>query len=92
MVMNLEDLKRYMQLAIVEPLDHKVGSCFLGELTCKNLDLDVPELKGKITTTENLAVFVWQKLHEVMLTEHASLLFRVEIQETPKNTVIYEGE
>jgi 6-pyruvoyltetrahydropterin/6-carboxytetrahydropterin synthase len=56
----------------------------------QNLDLDVPELRGKITTTENVAVFVWQNLSQVM--PDPSILFRVVIHETQKNAVIYEGE
>uniref|UniRef100_A0A6B2LQN8 6-pyruvoyl tetrahydrobiopterin synthase n=1 Tax=Arcella intermedia TaxID=1963864 RepID=A0A6B2LQN8_9EUKA len=77
MVINLVDLKSCIQKAVVEPLDHK------------NLDLDVPGLKGTITTTENLAIFIWNSLANVL--PDPSLLYQVKIKETDKNSVIYRG-
>jgi len=80
MVMNLTDLKEYVQKAVVEPLDHK------------NLDKDVPGLSGMVTTTENLAVFIWNNLLAVMPLEVAPMLYEVVINETDKNRISYKGE
>ncbi len=45
--MNLVDLKRIMDVAIMDVLDHK------------SINEDVPYFKDKVTTTENVAIFVW---------------------------------
>ncbi|CAG9796431.1 unnamed protein product [Diatraea saccharalis] len=77
MVMNVHDLKQYMQSAIMDPLDHK------------NLDQDVPYFKTVVSTTENLAIFIWDQLQKVM--EKPNLLHEVQILETEKNHVVYRG-
>jgi 6-pyruvoyltetrahydropterin/6-carboxytetrahydropterin synthase len=50
MVMNLSDLDSLVQSLVIERLDHR------------NLNMDVPELQGRIPTTEVLADFVWNTL------------------------------
>ena len=77
MVMNLVDLKGHIQEAVMEPLDHR------------NLDLDVPFFADKVSTAENIAVFVWTALAE-RLPE--GLLYEVKLHETDKNSVVYRGE
>ncbi|NXC80878.1 PTPS synthase, partial [Cercotrichas coryphoeus] len=77
MVMNLTDLKEYMQAAIMEPLDHK------------NLDKDVPYFSEVVSTTENLAVFIWDNLQKLL---PQGLLHKVEVHETEQNVVVYKGE
>ncbi|XP_032816923.2 6-pyruvoyl tetrahydrobiopterin synthase isoform X3 [Petromyzon marinus] len=77
MVMNIVDLKEAMQRAIMNPMDHK------------NLDKDVPYFKDVPSTTENVAVFVWENLRK-LLPEGS--LFEVKIHETDKNVVVYRGE
>ncbi|XP_039757093.1 6-pyruvoyl tetrahydrobiopterin synthase [Pararge aegeria] len=77
MVMNVHDLKQYMQQAIMDPLDHK------------NLDEDVPYFKTVVSTTENLAILIWDKLQKVM--DKPNLLHEVKILETEKNHVVYRG-
>ena len=47
MVMNLSDLKIYMEESIMKVMDHK------------NLDKDVPYFNNLVSTTENVAVFIW---------------------------------
>uniref|UniRef100_A0A7N5KA65 6-pyruvoyl tetrahydrobiopterin synthase n=1 Tax=Ailuropoda melanoleuca TaxID=9646 RepID=A0A7N5KA65_AILME len=54
MVMNLTDLKEYMQEATVKALDHK------------NLDLDVPYFADVVSMTENVAVYIWENLQKVL--------------------------
>ncbi|XP_077644196.1 6-pyruvoyl tetrahydrobiopterin synthase isoform X2 [Lonchura striata] len=77
MVMNLTDLKEYMQEAIMEPLDHK------------NLDKDVPFFSEVVSTTENVAVFIWDSLQKLL---PQGILYKVEVQETEQNVVVYKGE
>lgn len=77
MVMNVHDLKQYMQQAIMDPLDHK------------NLDQDVPYFKTVVSTTENLAIFIWDQLQKVM--DKPQLLHEVKILETEKNHIVYRG-
>ncbi|XP_013388313.1 6-pyruvoyl tetrahydrobiopterin synthase [Lingula anatina] len=78
MVMNLTDLKKYMQLAIMNNLDHK------------NLDKDVPFFKDVVSTTENLAVYIWDQLS--LLLPSPGLLHEIKIHETEKNIVVYRGD
>ncbi|XP_074783618.1 6-pyruvoyl tetrahydrobiopterin synthase [Athene noctua] len=77
MVINLTDLKEYMQEAILEPLDHK------------NLDKDVPYFAEVVSTTENIAVFIWENLKKLLPT---GTLYKVKVYETDQNIVVYKGE
>nr|CAI5834924.1 unnamed protein product [Callosobruchus analis] len=78
MVMNMTDLKEYMDEAIMKPMDHK------------NLDKDVQFFKGTPSTTENVAVYIWNAMKKVM--DKPEMLFEVEIYETENNIVRYRGE
>ena len=62
----------------MEPLDHK------------SLTKDIDYFKDRTTTTENLAVFVWQEMKKVMTDP--SMLHEVVVKSTDKNTVTYRGE
>ncbi|NXK87170.1 PTPS synthase, partial [Formicarius rufipectus] len=77
MVMNLAELKEHMQEAIMEPLDHK------------NLDKDVPYFAEVVSTTENVAVFIWENLQRLLPT---GTLYKVKVYETEHNVVVYKGE
>ncbi|XP_029311776.1 6-pyruvoyl tetrahydrobiopterin synthase [Cottoperca gobio] len=77
MVMNLTDLKRCIEEVIMIPLDHK------------NLDKDVPYFAKVVSTTENVAVYIWDNMVKVV---PPSLLYEIRIYETDKNIVIYRGE
>ncbi|XP_073684330.1 6-pyruvoyl tetrahydrobiopterin synthase [Garra rufa] len=77
MVMNLTDLKEYIEEAIMKPLDHK------------NLDLDVPYFADVVSTTENLAVFIWDSMVKLLSPDS---LYEIKIYETDKNIVVYRGE
>ena len=74
-VVDLADLKRTIAEFVVEPLDHK------------NLNLDVPFLAGKKTSTETLAVAIWEQL-----APHVPGLFEIHLRETPNNSVTYRGD
>ncbi|XP_071764030.1 6-pyruvoyl tetrahydrobiopterin synthase [Centroberyx gerrardi] len=77
MVMNLTDLKKCIEDVIMTPLDHK------------NLDKDVPYFADVVSTTENVAVYIWDNMAKVL---PPSLLHEVKIYETDKNVVVYRGE
>nr|XP_057917254.1 6-pyruvoyl tetrahydrobiopterin synthase [Doryrhamphus excisus] len=77
MVMNLTDLKRSIEEVIMNPLDHK------------NLDKDVPYFANVASTTENLAVYIWDNMAKAIAP---SKLYEIKIHETDKNIVIYRGE
>jgi 6-pyruvoyltetrahydropterin/6-carboxytetrahydropterin synthase len=76
MVMNLRDLKDLLERCIVDPADHR------------SLDHDVPFMKGRISTTENLAIAIWQEL-ERRLPRGA--LHKVHVRESDNNAVEYTG-
>ena len=76
MVYNLRDLKKIMSEVIEEGLDHK------------NLNLDVPALKGVIPTAENIAAVIWGQL---ALRLPAGLLHEVKLIETENNFVSFRG-
>lgn len=78
MVMNVADLKQYIEIAVMEPLDHK------------NLDMDVPYFKDHVSTTENVAIYIWKRLKNVM--DNPDLLYKIKLYETDKNIVVYKGE
>lgn len=76
MVINITDLKKYIQSEVMDALDHK------------NLDKDVPHFETVVSTTENVAVFVWRQMSKVL---PSGLQLRVRLHETDKNVVTYEG-
>jgi len=77
MVMNLTDLKAIIEKCIMKPLDHK------------NLDKDLDYFKTIPSTTENLAVFIYDSLRKAL--PKPELLHQVKLHETDKNSVIYRG-
>ncbi|KAM5316580.1 6-pyruvoyl tetrahydrobiopterin synthase isoform 2-T2 [Glossophaga mutica] len=77
MVMNLTDLKACMEEAIMKPLDHK------------NLDLDVPYFADVVSTTENVAVYIWENLQKFL---PVGVLYKVKVYETDNNIAAYKGE
>lgn len=76
MVMNLTDLKKHMN-SVLDPLDHK------------NLDLDVAYFTDVCSTAENIAVYIWNSLWELL---PEGLLYEVKVNETGKNSARYRGE
>lgn len=78
MVMNISDLKRYMKNVLMDGLDHK------------NLDKDVPYFKNVVSTTENLAIYIYNEMKKEL--PNPDLLYEVKIHETDNNIVYYRGE
>ena len=67
-----------------EALDAVVRKRVLARLDHKNLNADIPELTGSVTTTENLATLVRNALTEDWTLP--ARLARVRISETARNT------
>ncbi|XP_076465183.1 6-pyruvoyl tetrahydrobiopterin synthase-like [Babylonia areolata] len=77
MVINLQDLKQYINEAIMSVLDHK------------NIDKDVPYFKDVVSTTENVAVFIWDSMAKRL---PPGMLYEIKVYETDKNIMFYRGE
>ncbi|MBK6775546.1 MAG: 6-carboxytetrahydropterin synthase [Flavobacteriales bacterium] len=56
----------------------------------KNIDMDVPFMKGKFSSTENLAVAFWNEL-ATPINALGCTLHCVKLQETENNSVEYYG-
>ncbi len=78
-IINLKDLGALIQQEVIVKLDHK------------NLNVDVPFMKGILPSTENLAIEIWKILDPLIQSYHAKL-FAVRIFETENNSVEYRGE
>ena len=58
----------------------------------KNLNLDVPFMRGQMASTENLATAFWQILSRELPTITSAQLHCVKLYETPRNFVEYYGQ
>tara|TARA_A200000113_G_scaffold188690_1_gene176523 strand:+ start:21 stop:428 length:408 start_codon:yes stop_codon:yes gene_type:complete len=76
MVYDLGDLKNIIKTEIEDLLDHK------------NLNIDIPYFKDVIPTTENLSIFIWDKLRKAI---DIDCKISVILYETPRNFVEYTG-
>jgi 6-pyruvoyltetrahydropterin/6-carboxytetrahydropterin synthase len=77
-VMNINILKQIILDKVIQKIDHK------------NINLEVDFMKGKIATTENLAVAIWDEL-EPSINKEGAVLHSVKIEETENNTIEYYG-
>ncbi len=77
-VMNLSTLSDIIKENAVNRLDHM------------NINIDVDFMKGKIATTENLIVAIWQQI-EPPIRAKKCILHCIRIQETEKNYLEYFG-
>jgi len=62
---------------------------FISKVDHKNLNVDVPFLKGIIPTTENVVIAAWKELRPCINT---AKLYSIKLFETEKNFVEYRGE
>ena len=78
-VVNLSELSMLIKTEIIEKLDHR------------NINLEVDFMQGKVVSSENLAVEIWNALNP-----HIELLgialHCIKIEETENNFVEYYGE
>ena len=77
-VYDLKALRELVETRVLDDLDHR------------NLNLDVPWLKGTNPTTENLVVAIWDRLTGELPGQVR--LCRIVLWETPRNFVEYSGE
>jgi 6-pyruvoyltetrahydropterin/6-carboxytetrahydropterin synthase len=76
MVLDLKALKKLVNEEIILKVDHK------------NLNVDVPFLKGIIPTAENLAIHFWNALESKL---ESGELHEIKLYESERNFVIYRG-
>ena len=76
-VIDLKILKDIILLNVIERFDHR------------NLNLDCPEFKNINPTTENIAKVIWEILRENIEDQFK---IEVQVQETDKNKVWYNGK
>ena len=76
-VVDLKELKAILEREVISVYDHR------------HLNLEVPEFKHLIPTTENMAVAIWRRLDGKI--PHASL-HRVRVYETPELFAEFLGE
>ncbi len=78
-VTDLSELSRIIKANVIDQLDHK------------NIDLDVPFMKGRYSSTENLAIAIWEQL-EAPIKALGVALKTVKVEETENYYVEYHGE
>jgi len=69
MILNLDDLDRLVAELVVDRYDHK------------NLNVDIPEFEGKVTTSEVVALEIFDRLKKHLPAK----LHRVRLHETARN-------
>jgi len=77
-VIDLKELKSIIRTHVTDALDHK------------NINLDVNFMKGKMASTEVLAVAIFDQLKPFILTQGAEL-HSIKLYETENNFVEYLG-
>lgn len=78
-VINLKQLSEIVRKRIIEQADHK------------NLNLEVPFMKGQLPTSENIAVAIWEEIEDDVLKLNCKL-HCIKVVETENNTVEYFGK
>ena len=77
-LINLKELSKIINEYVIDKIDHK------------NINLEVDFMKGKLASTENLAIAIWNEL-EKPLRNLNSILHSVKIYESENNIVEYLG-
>ncbi len=76
-VMDLKDLKEIVRKNVISKVDHK------------NLNFDTDFMKGKIPTSENIVIAIWNELEDKITK---GKLFSIKLYETENNYFEYKGE
>ena len=79
-VVDLKWLKDVMEREVLAAYDHK------------HLNLDAPEFKHEIPTTENIAIAAWNRLEPSVTAAGGAQLRRIRVYETPDIFAEYRGE
>lgn len=77
-VMDLKLLSDLIKERVIQYLDHK------------NVNLDTPFMAGKMTSTENICMAIWEELAGP-IKENGATLHYIKLQETENNYVEYYG-
>lgn len=78
MVINLRDLDRILKEKVVDLMDHRF------------INYDVPGFDKQVPTTENLVLYIWDSLSDMM--PDGCSLYRVRLYEDPALFAEYYGE
>jgi 6-pyruvoyltetrahydropterin/6-carboxytetrahydropterin synthase len=78
-IMDVKKLRDIIHTHVIEKLDHR------------NLNLDVDFMKGKMASTENLVVGIWEILQPLLKGDNYQL-HSLKLYETERNFVEYFGE
>jgi 6-pyruvoyltetrahydropterin/6-carboxytetrahydropterin synthase len=78
-VVNLKELSQLINEKVIAPLDHR------------NINLEVPFMQGKLASTENLAISIWNEL-EAGVVSLGAKLHCIRVEETENNKAEYFGE
>jgi 6-pyruvoyltetrahydropterin/6-carboxytetrahydropterin synthase len=79
-VVDLKWLKDVMEREVLSAYDHR------------HLNLEVPEFKVEIPSTENIAIATWRRLEPSVNAAGGAKLSRVRVYETPEIFAEYRGE
>ena len=77
-VINLKELGDILKKGVIEKLDHK------------NINLDVDFMSGKMSSTENLVIGIWEQIEKDILNLGGELA-KIKLVETENNFVEYFG-
>ena len=77
-VINLKDLGVIIKEHVIEKIDHK------------NINLDVPFMTCVMSSTENLAIGIWEQM-ERLIEQKGGELVKIKLIETENNYVEYFG-
>ena len=77
-VADLKSVSTIIREKVIEKIDHK------------NINLEVDFMKGKIASTENIAISIWEEL-EQHVRKLGAELHCVKLEETENNFVEYYG-
>lgn len=79
-VCDLKALSDIIKREVTDKLDHK------------NINLDVPFMKGKMASTENLCIAIWDILNPIIRSVFKCDLHCIKLFETRNNFAEYYGE
>ncbi len=77
-LINLKTLSSIINTFVLDRLDHK------------NINLEVDFMSGRLASTENLAIAIWEQL-ESPVREAGAVLHSIKLYETERNFVEYFG-
>jgi 6-pyruvoyltetrahydropterin/6-carboxytetrahydropterin synthase len=78
-LVDLKKLSEIINEQIIDKVDHK------------NLNLEVGFMKGRIISTENLAIAIWEQIEPHIRNLNVQL-YSVRVKETENNSVEYFGK